>query len=199
MMLTARNKVTKQRHSGNKSFRVAGFVLCLLCFAVAQPLATEYQVKAAYLLDFGKFVTWPAATAPKSSDAFSICVLGDDPFGTTLDNTVRGEKINGRPVTARRIRGIQDARGCNVLFVSDSGERLSRKTLSALNKSGMLTVSDAQGFWENGGIIQFVFSGNRIRFEVNLDAAQEAGLSLSSELLKVASAVHGKNATGGAQ
>jgi hypothetical protein len=126
-------------------------------------------------------------------------VLGDDPFGAILDNTVRGEKINGKPVTVRRVHTIQEAKGCSVLFVSDSGERLSRKTISFLNKSGMLTVSDARGFWESGGIIQFVFSGNRIRFEVNLDAAQEAGLSLSSELLKVARAVHGKNSSGGAQ
>ena len=199
MMLSTRNKITKWRPSGNKTRCLAGFVLCMLFIASAQPSATEYQVKAAYLLDFGKFVTWPAAAAPKNSEAFSICVLGDDPFGPILDNTVRGEKINGKPVTARRVRTIQQATGCHVLFVSDSGERLSRKTISALNKSGMLTVSDAHGFWENGGIIQFVYSGNRIRFEVNLDAAREAGITLSSELLKVARAVHGKNATGGAQ
>src|SRR6185503_7081447 len=186
MLSAARNKMTKWRHSDGKSLLLAGFLLCMLFVASAQPPATEYQVKAAYLLDFGKFVTWPAETSPKNSEAFSICVLGDDPFGTILDNTIRGEKINGKPVTARRVHSLQQATGCHVLFVSDSGERLSRNTISALNKSGMLTVSDAHGFWENGGMIQFVFSGNRIRFEVNLDAAQEAGLTLSSELLKVA-------------
>jgi hypothetical protein len=170
-----------------------------LIFSCARPLpltaqssATESQVKAAYLLNFGKFVTWPATAVPVRLDAFSICVLGEDPFGPVLDATARGEKIDERPVTARRIRNAEEATDCQVLYIARSEQGQSRKIISALSKSRVLTVSDMPNFIAQGGIIQFTMSGNRVRFEVNLDAAQASGLILSSELLKVASVVHGK-------
>jgi len=188
----------------------AALFLLVLGFSVlgvataAQPSATEYQIEAAYLLNFGKFVTWPSAPPgsnatqlPKSSETFSICVLGEDPFGSVLDATVRGEKINGKPVTARRVRHVQEAAGCDELFIGESGKSQNHKTISALNKAGVLTVSDAAGFLDRGGIIQFVVSGNKVRFEVNLEAADQAQLTLSSELLKVARSVRGKRAGGG--
>jgi len=159
----------------------------------AQSPATEYQVKAAYLLNFGKFVTWPAGVVPARLDSFSICVLGEDPFGPVLDATVRGEKIDERPVMARRIRNSEEAAGCQVLYIARSEQSQSRRITAALSKSRVLTVSDIPDFIAQGGIIQFTMSGNRVRFEVNLDAAQASGLVLSSELLKVASAVHGKS------
>lgn len=191
------------------AIRAAFFVLTFGLAALrtdtfAQPSATEYQIEAAYLLNFGKFVTWPAASASsntarvtKSPDIFSICVLGEDPFGSVLDATVRGEKINSKPVTARHVRGLEEAAGCNVLFIGESGESHSRKAISALNKAGVLTVSDVAGFLDHDGIIQFVLSGNNVRFEVNLEAAEEGQLTLSSELLKVARNVRGKRAGGG--
>lgn len=166
----------------------------LLC---AQRNPTEYQVKAAYLLDFGKFVTWPPAAQAAHQNAFTLCVLGGDPFGRILDSTVSGEKINNKPVKVRRIRSARDAAECNVVFVSENEERLSVRTISSLNKPGTLTVSDSPGFLDRGGMIQFVRSGDRVRFEVNLKAARDAGLTLSSELLKVASAVRGKPGGGG--
>lgn len=166
------------------------FALCLNLQAQSPP--TEYQVKAAYLLNFGKFVTWPATTAAANPEPFSICVLGEDPFGSILDSTVRGEKIDGRSVVAKRIRGSGEVSACNILFISRSEQGQVRKIASSLGKSGVLTVSDSQDFISHGGAIQFTLSGNRVRFEVNLNATQEAGLGLSSELLKVASSVHGK-------
>lgn len=166
----------------------------ILC---AQPAAPEYEVKAAYLLDFGKFVTWPPAAVAAHRNTFTICVLGGDPFGSILDATVRGEKINNQPVAVRRIRSPHQGVECNVLFVNENEEQLSARTISTLNKSGTLTVSDSPGFLDRGGMIQFVRSSDRVRFEVNLKAAQEGGLTLSSELLKVAKAVRGKPAGGG--
>jgi hypothetical protein len=118
--------------------------------------------------------------------------LGEDPFGPVLDATARGEKIDERPVTARRIRNAEEATDCQVLYIARSEQGQSRKIISALSKSRVLTVSDMPDFIAQGGIIQFTMSGNRVRFEVNLDAAQASGLILSSELLKVASVVHGK-------
>jgi hypothetical protein len=166
---------------------------CVLPRALtAQSSATESQVKAAYLLNFGKFVTWPATAIPARLDAFSICVLGEDPFGPVLDATARGEKIGERPVIARRIRSSEEAADCQVLYIARSEQGQNRKIISALSKARVLTVSDMPDFIAQGGVIQFTMSGNRVRFEVNLDAAQASGLVLSSELLKVASAVHGK-------
>jgi len=144
------------------------------------------------MLNFGKFVTWPASAVPARLEAFSICVLGEDPFGAVLDSTVRGEKIESRPVLVRGIRTSREATNCNILYISRSEQSQVRKIASSLDKSGVLTVSDSSDFIAQGGAIQFTLSGNRVRFEVNVDAAQDAGLGLSSELLKVASSVHGK-------
>lgn len=177
-------------------FRVWCAAVLLTCslatILCAQAAAPEYEVKAAYLLDFGKFVTWPPSAPLAHRNTFTICVLGADPFGSILDGTVRGEKINNKPVTVRRIRSARNGADCNVLFVNENELRLSQKTISSLNKPGTLTVSDAPGFLDRGGMIQFVRSGDRVRFQVNLEAAQEGGLTLSSELLKVAGAVRGK-------
>jgi hypothetical protein len=163
--------------------------LALVAGLRAQPPATEYQVKAAYLLNFGKFVTWPVN--PPSQD-FPICVFGADPFGSLLDATVRGEKIDGKPVVAQRIKAGENAAACKVLFIGRSEESQRKRLLAGLKKSGVLTVSDIPGFLDHGGMIQFVTTGSRVRFEVNLNAAQEGGIALSSELLKVATAVRGK-------
>ena len=168
---------------------IASLLASACCHALQAPPATEYQVKAAYLLNFGKFITWPAAAR---LEAFSICVLGEDPFGPVLDSTVRGEKIESRPVLVRRIRNPREATNCNILYISRSEQSQVRRIASSLDKSGVLTVSDSSDFIAQGGAIQFTLSGNRVRFEVNVDAAQDAGLGLSSELLKVASSVHGK-------
>jgi hypothetical protein len=179
---------------------VKGVALLLLLVGTvglsAQTPATEYEVKAAYLLNFGKFIKWPATPAQPELEKFTICVMGDDPFGPVLDLTVREERIAGKPVIARRITHTQDTAGCQVLFISRSEEKQVRKLLPGLNKSGMLTVSDMPGFLDHDGMIQFILVGNRVRFEVNLDSVQGAGLTLSSELLKVASFVKGKSRVG---
>jgi len=147
----------------------------------------EYQVKSVYLYNFGKFVEWPAATA--SAGTFKICVLGEDPFHSTLDETLSGETVAGKPAEAKRINNVQDAADCNVLYISSSEQRRLPQTLSALAGKKILTVSDMDNFASRGGMIQFVWDGDRIRFQVNLAAAMKVGLMLSSELLKVATKV----------
>lgn len=159
----------------------------------AQNRPTEYQVKAAYLFDFAKFVKWPTSTA--SDDSFAICVLGNDPFGDSLDSIVSGERIEGKPVTARRISSPADAKDCRVVFVGQSEQSRLASILPTLSRLPVLTVSDANGFLDHRGIIQFVMDNDRVRFKVNLSAAEQAGLTLSSELLKVATSV--KRSQGG--
>ena len=162
-------------------------ILLLAAGALAQrPKPSEYQVKAAYLANFGKFVEWPAKAGNGREERFNVCVLGEDPFGPALDAAVSGETITGVPMVARRVTRWQDAGGCRVLFISSSEEHQLKAVLTGLEGMDTLTVSDITDFTRRGGMLQFVLEGNRVRFEVNLQAAQQAGLNLSSELLKLA-------------
>ena len=154
----------------------------------AQSSPTEYQVKAAYLYNFGKFVEWPqSVTASESS--FNICVLGQDPFNSTFGSIIGNENIKGKNVLLKRIPRAQEAVGCHILFISSSEEPRLKEILAALDKTSVLTVSDMPQFTRRGGMIQFVMDANRVRFEVNLTSAERTGLTVSSQLLKVAISV----------
>jgi hypothetical protein len=156
----------------------------------------DNEVKAAYLFNFGRFVTWTTPAPAAESDLFAVCVLGRDPFGAVLDTTLAGETINGLRVAAKRIVKPADAHGCRILFVGASEDRQLPAILQAIASAGVLTVSDMPDFLARGGMIQFVSQDNRIRFEVNLTAVEQANLVLSSELLKVASNVRRNIRTG---
>jgi len=164
----------------------------LLCAQVKAP--TEYDVKSAYLYNFGKFVRWPA-TQP-AEGIFSICVLGQDPFGSSLDALSR-QTLDGKSVSVKRITQPEESTGCRIIFISLSEEHRLKEILAALDKKPVLTVSEMPHFSRNGGMIQFVMDGNRVRFEVNLSASENAGLTLSSELLKVATSVKRNPQPGG--
>jgi hypothetical protein len=153
------------------------------------PKPTEYEVQAAYLSNFGRFVEWPVRAGASEREPFYVCVLGQDPFGGILDGALRGETIGGAPLMARRVTGVADAANCRIAYVNPAKDTPLKTVLAALANSNTLTVSDAAGFTQQGGMIQFVLDGNRVRFEINLAAAQRAGLNLSSQLLKVAVAV----------
>jgi hypothetical protein len=160
------------------------------------PRANAGQVQAAYLYNFGKFVKWPALAPANQSGAFIICVLEEDPFGDTLQSTLSGETIASKPVVVKRLHKPQEASACHILFISASQSRDLKGILSSLDESAVLTVSDMPDFSKRGGMIQFVFQGDRIRFEVNLDGAERSHLVFPSELLKVASAVRRSAGTG---
>lgn len=165
------------------------FSLSLVCGAQEHP--TQSQVKAAYLFNFGKFVHWqPQAPA---SATFDICVVGKNPFGSTLANTVAGEKIDGKSIVVRNISNVSDAARCQILFVSASEEKRLKSILGTARQPNVLTVSDIPGFAQHGGMIELVSQEDRIRFEVNVAAIGDAGLAVSSELLKVAVKVIGSN------
>lgn len=178
----------QSRHFFVRCLVVALFAaaLCVNLFAQAP---SEYDVKAAYLYNFGKFVKWPQDST--KGPQFLICVLGDNPFNGSLQSVVAGEKVNGKPATVVDLNSARDASPCNILYISRSEERRARHILESIDVRGTLTVSDIPGFLDDGGMIQFVNEGGRIRFDINVAAAQQAGLNLSSELLKVANAVRG--------
>ena len=158
-----------------------------------QPVAaadkfSQYDVEAAYLFNFAKFVTWPASS-PVQNGAFNICVFGDDPFGPSLDRIISGEKIDGKTVVDKKISSPEEAPTCSILYISSSEVGRLNRILSAVKNAPILTVSDIPDFTERGGIIQFVLRDSRVRFEVNLGPVQRDRLTLSSELLKVAVSV----------
>lgn len=169
---------------------VAAVAVCVLLFPCIlngqKTKATEYDVKAAYLFNFARFAEWQAGSPAARNDTFAICVLGQDPFGAALDAVVAGEIIAGKSVVARRVTKPREAVNCRVLFISSSEESRLLEILGALDGACVLTVSDMPQFSRRGGMIQFVADSNKVRFEINLANAGAAGLTLSSELLKVA-------------
>ena len=177
-------------HSLRRALGTIIFALCCSTILLAQqPKPNEYQVKAAYLFNFGRFVKWPAKVSADNDSSFAVCVLGADPFGPALDATLANESLNGKPVVTRRISNSQDATGCRILFISSKEAGHLKDILATVDQEGILTVSDMPDFSRRGGMIQFVLDGERVRFEINLASAENAKLVLSSELLKVATVV----------
>jgi hypothetical protein len=148
-------------------------------------VTSEYEVKAAYLLNFARFVEWPAPQPGQGNEPFSICIVGDDPFHGALERLVAGEAVGGRPINVRRLSRWQEP--CRILFVS----RSSRDTFRILLQTGrgVLTVGEAPGFLNDGGMINFVVEDRKVKFEVSLKAATESTVRISSRLLSVAKSV----------
>ncbi|MGC2403566.1 MAG: YfiR family protein [Acidobacteriaceae bacterium] len=156
--------------------------------AHGQQRPTQYQVEATYLYNFSQFVAWPA-TQSTERNPFNICVLGQDPFGPALTNLLADATVGGKSVTAKRIATAPEAVDCRILFISSSEQTRLKEILTTLASASVLTVSDLPEFTQRGGMVQFLLVDDRVRFEVNLAAAKRGGLTLSSELLKVATNV----------
>lgn len=147
---------------------------------------TEYQLKAVFLMNFAKFVEWPATALRPGQSALTICVLGEDPFGHDLDDAVRGQTAADRAIAVRRISQISREETCHVLFVSSPERERAERALATVRNAPVLTVSEGDDFVVAGGIIALVIEDNKVRFDINLDAAEHAGLKVSSKLLKLA-------------
>jgi hypothetical protein len=148
----------------------------------------EYQVKAVFLYNFTQFVEWPSTAFPEANTPFVIGILGKDPFGTYLDETVQGEKVNEHPLVVQRFDNVTDIKLCHILFISVSEKNQLRDILEILRsqKQNILTVGDAPNFAKQGGIVRFFTEENKTRIRINLEAAREADLTISSKLLRVA-------------
>jgi hypothetical protein len=146
----------------------------------------EYQLKAVFLFNFAKFVEWPPQAFADAHDPFTICVLGDNPFGSSLDDAVRGKTVANRPIVIHLISSPQQARTCQILFVSASEHERMRGILEALKICCLLTVGDTDDFTTNGGIVQFKVNDARVRIEIDAEAAGLANLRISSKLLSLA-------------
>jgi hypothetical protein len=153
------------------------------------PTPAEYQLKAVFLFNFAQFVEWPPEAFQGSHAPLIIGVLGEDPFGVYLDETVRGEKVNDRPLVVQRYRRIDEMKACHILFISRSEANQLEPIITSLKGRHILTVGDAVGFAQRGGIIRFVTEKNKIRLRINLEAAKAAHLTISSKLLRPADIV----------
>lgn len=155
--------------------------------ARAEPLP-EYKVKAVFLHNFGKYVTWPASVFASQDEPFVIGVLGQDPFGDAFA-ALQAKPLQGRQLVIRRLASASEAKACQILFISSSERAHLEGILAAVKGSSILTVSDIDNFARSGGMIQLVIVDNRIRFNVNLKSVQTSKLTISSNMLKLASSL----------
>jgi hypothetical protein len=147
---------------------------------------SEYQIKAAFLYNFAKFVEWPPAVSPGANDPMEICVVGEDPFGNILNQSIEGKTVGGHKLMIRQLKPAQDMKGCQVAFISSSEKNHLTSVLEGLKGGGVLTVGETEGFAALGGVINFTMEDDKVHFEINLDAAGRAGLKISSKLLLLA-------------
>lgn len=166
-----------------------GIATLLVTMAALGQSATEYQVKAAFLFNFAKFVEWPADAFTTPDTALQICLLGQDPFGTDFEQIIEDKTVNGHRIELIHPSGIPQARSCQILFTHSADKQRMKDILQGVKGASVLTVGDTTGFAAMGGIINFVLDDNRVRFEINLEAAEQAHLKLSARLLTVAKVV----------
>ena len=149
----------------------------------------EYQVKAVFLFNFAQFVEWPPAAFAGASSPIVIGVLGENPFGAYLDETVREEKVASRPLEVQRYRRVDEIKTCHVLFISRSEAHRLEQILAALRDRSILIVGDGDDFVQRGGMIRLATAQNKIRMIVSVEAAKAASLTISSKLLRSADVV----------
>jgi hypothetical protein len=160
----------------------------LACSASAQTIS-EYQVKAAFLYKFAKFVEWPAQTFRNDQDPIHICVLGQDPFGGALAEAMEGKTVLGRPFLITGISDAGKASDCQILFVGSSERKHLSSIFADLRATGVLTVGETNGFATQGGMVNFKLVEGRVRLEINAEAAGQAKLRISSKVLNLAQIV----------
>lgn len=149
-----------------------------------------YKVKTAFLFNFAKFIEWPPSSFATARSPFAICVLGQDPFGGVLTDTLQGKMIGDRPLAVRRLKDKSEARGCQIVFVSSSESPHLADIVETLRGGNVLLVGESTGFATSGGTIEFTLEDDRVRFTINTDAADRSGLKFSSKLLALAQLVH---------
>jgi len=180
--------------------RSFAFALLLLLLrapgaGAAARATSEYDLKAAFLFHFAHFVQWPADLLPASTP-FTIGILGDDPFGKSLDEMVVNETVDGHKLLVRRFQSADRADSCHILFISSKAASRLERAKAPLRKRGLLTVGDTKDFAQRSGIIGFVVAEKRLQLVVNLAAANAAGLTISSKLLRQSRIVGPEKAPG---
>ena len=178
-----------------RSLALMGALAIAICAVAPLPRLdadgpTEYQVKAAFLFNFAKYVEWPKGTFRDAAAPIVVGIIGEDPFGRALDDALDGKLVDGRRLVPRRFEDAASARSAQIVFVSQGEEEHLARILEALSGASIMTVSDMERFAERGGVAGFYHEGNRVRFCVNVTSAAKADLKISSQLLKLARIVN---------
>ncbi len=169
-----------------RPFVTLGLVVGLAMAANADdPHVDEYQLKAVFLFNFAKFIEWPQQSFKSANDPVSICLLGKNPFGRSLDDAVNGKSVGGRTFVIRQISDFSQANGCHIVFVTSA----QRKRGCETPLPGVLTVGETEGFAAAGGVIGFKLDAGKVKLEINVDAAEQRKLRISSKLLSLAQIV----------
>jgi hypothetical protein len=189
--------VTRERTPGRCIVRVLA-VLLLMGMAATAPRAgataavapssasPEYMIKAAYLLNFARLIEWPRDAFDSANSPMTIGVIGADPFGQALELTVEGKKVNNRGVAVKRLQWGQDFRHCQILFISSTDSHRIGEVTSRVGSLPILIVGEADDLARRGATISFKIDDQRVRFDVNVEAAKRARLTISSQVLRVA-------------
>jgi YfiR/HmsC-like len=148
--------------------------------------SVEYKIKAAYLLNFAKFIEWPSNRFPQPTTPIIFGVLGQDPFGGNLEKTIGNKSVDRRPLRIQHLQETDDLTQCHILFISPTEKRRLPRILESLRGTSVLTVSEMDQFTQFGGMINFFKQENTVRFEINVEASRTAKLKISSKLLQVA-------------
>jgi hypothetical protein len=177
------------------AFRPASWLAALLALlmilgapgpsAFGAGVSREYEIKAAYLYNFINYIEWPDQSLPPVGGTITIGVLGENPFGGALA-PLNGKQTKGRTLAVKELATLDDLKNCQIVFISSSEKARFAQILASLKDSKILTVSEIDGFAEQGGMINFISERNKVRFEINQDAARSKGLTISSDLLKLA-------------
>jgi hypothetical protein len=172
------------------SFWVKRMILGLLLATAGWGQSSEeYRVKAAFLFNFAKFVEWPPQTFKNRGDPIAICVLGKDPFGGALDQAVSGQTVQGKSFSVRQLVDAQQIGTCQIVFVSSSERKRLPSIFHEIKTSGVLTVGECDNFTAEGGVANFRIEEGTIRIQINVDAAAQQQLHISSKLLSLAEIV----------
>jgi hypothetical protein len=169
-----------------------GLILAGVAVSETQELrgTPEYEVKAAFLLNFAKFVEWPPHAFEDPDQPIRLAIIGRDPFGTSLERLVEEYHVRGRAVVIERLESVSDLDDCQVLFIAVSEPRRLREILDHVAGEPILTVGESRRFLESGGMIRFKLMDRKVRFEIAQDTADRSGLRVSSRLMSVSD--HGR-------
>jgi hypothetical protein len=152
----------------------------------------EYEIKAAFLLNFTRFIEWPDQSFALDKSPFIIGILGDDPFGDVLNEIISGEKVNGHPLIIQHYYSVKDIKTCHILFINTQNQESLSGVINSLKDQNTLTVSDIPDFASKGGMVGFFIENNKVRLRINLDQARASNLSIDSKLLRLAQIVSSK-------
>ena len=181
--------------SVSRRITACSLILTLLllspCKLPANSTAEEYSVKAAFLFHFAQFIDWPPEAFQDANNPLIYCTLGVDPFHGALETALNGKTIGTRTIRVQHFRALQEIQRCHILFIGTTEKNISPPMLASLQDSPVLTVGETDNFAQDGGMIGFCLEQNKIRFEINLDAAEHAKLRISSRLLALAKTVIG--------